>query len=103
MREFLVKFFVVTGTVAILAGTGLGVKSCMNAREVARLEAIEAKKVEQHKKNLNEIQAMITLCDFARLSDEEQAKIDKCGDDVELAKRCINNIIDVRITFWKQI
>lgn len=96
-KTFILK--TVTFCFAGLLTLGVGVCGYTKYQDY-RTEQAEAKKQRAHKEAQAIIKAMITLCDFNRVSPEEQATIDKCGDDVEAAHRAISNIVDNRVVYW---
>ncbi len=65
-----------------------------------RVEQAELKKQKAHKDAQAIIKAMIDTCNFNRISPDEQASIDKCGDDVDAAYRAVTNIVDSRVVYW---
>ena len=90
LKGFVVKFGIVIGTLAILAGLGFGVKSYQEyAKEKAHLQSQDT------------IRSMVAFCDFSKLSDDERGSIEKCGDDVEAVRFRLSQIMDDRIVYWR--
>lgn len=48
------------------------------------------------------INDMIEICNFRKLSDEEQIRISACKDDYVEARKILMSITDDRIIFWDQ-
>lgn len=94
LRSFTLKFAIVVSTAIAI---GAGYTTFYSYRE-ARAERI---KEENHKRAQMLIQDLVETCDFARMSDDEQNRLQKCGDDVEQAKLVLMNTVDARMTFWK--
>ena len=96
------KSFIIKTVSLCFAGLiTLGVGMCGYTKyQDYRAEQLELKKQKAHKEAQGIIKAMINTCGFARITPEEQATIDKCGDDVEAAHTAISNLVDSRIIFW---
>lgn len=94
LRDFVIKFGVVIGSIAVLTFAALTTRSCYDGY-------VERKKEEAHLKAQATVRQMIQFCDFTKLSDDEQASLNRCGDDVEAVRFRLSQIIDDRIIFWR--
>jgi hypothetical protein len=89
-RSFFVKFSIVFGSIVVLLG---GYK--IN-------ESYQEYKIKiQHENARFYIKDMIQICDFKKLDNDEQDRLDKCKDDYEAARVVLLNILDDRIIYWE--
>jgi len=87
VKSFVVKILV---TIVLIAGVFVGGNIFMKHRA----ENIKIEKQAQ-------IHKLIELVDFPKIHDDEQEKIDKCGDDLEAVRYVIIGMVNTRVIFWR--
>jgi hypothetical protein len=100
-NAFITKLAIVGVFILVMLGVlGLGYMGYTKYQEHTA-EQLAIKKEADHKAAQAYIREMIIFCDFANLKAEEQATVDKCGDDIEAARFALGAIISDRVVFWK--
>jgi hypothetical protein len=89
-RSFFVKFSIVFGSIVVLLG-GYKVNESYQEYKIKT----------QHEKAQFYIKDMIQICDFQKLDNNEQDRLERCKDDYEAARMVLLNILDDRIVYWE--
>ena len=100
-RKLIIKLMVIGGFILGMAGICTLGYLGVTRYQAYQVEQAALKKEEAHRKAQEAIRQIINFCDFAQITTEEQASIDKCGDDVGAARYAVEQIVAARALFWK--
>lgn len=98
--SFLGKALILSGACLFLTFTIIGGLWFRDYKIEARKEAAALVAAAKLKEDKALIRDMITFCNFAKLDDEEQKKVDSGGDDPAQVEFILRGILTDRIRFW---